>query len=98
MADALRTPDERFDGLPDFAFAPHYIEQLNGFSGLRLHYLDEGPETADATFLCLHGEPTWSYLYRHMLPVFTRSGGRVVVPDFFGFGVIGLPPLLKSTT
>jgi pimeloyl-ACP methyl ester carboxylesterase len=86
MVDALRTPDERFYGLPDFPFAPHYIDQLNGFSGLRLHYLDEGSETADETFLCLHGEPTWSYLYRHMLPVFTRAGGRVVAPDFFGFG------------
>ncbi len=86
MQDALRTPDERFVGLPDFPFVPHYIDQLDGFGGLRLHYLDEGPEAADETFLCLHGEPTWSYLYRHMLPVFTRAGGRVVAPDFFGFG------------
>jgi haloalkane dehalogenase len=86
MVDVLRTPDERFDALPGFPFAPNYVDDLNGFEGLRLHYLDQGPETADATFLCLHGEPTWSYLYRHMIPVFTRAGGRVVAPDFFGFG------------
>jgi haloalkane dehalogenase len=86
MVDVLRTPDERFDALPGFPFAPNYVDDLSGFAGLRLHYLDQGPETADATFLCLHGEPTWSYLYRHMIPVFTRAGGRVVAPDFFGFG------------
>ena len=86
MVDVLRTPDERFDGLPDFPFSPNYVDNLKGFAGLRLHYLDEGPEAAEATFLCLHGEPTWSYLYRRMIPVFTRAGGRVVAPDFFGFG------------
>ena len=86
MVEALRTPDERFQDLPDFPFSPHFTEDLKGFEGLRLHYLDEGPETAAETFLCLHGEPTWSYLYRRMLPVFTRAGGRVVAPDFFGFG------------
>ena len=86
MLNALRTPDECFDELPDFPFISHYIDQLDEFGGLRLHYLDEGPETADEIYLCLHGEPTWSYLYRHMLPVFTRAGGRVVVPDLFGFG------------
>ncbi|BBO70899.1 haloalkane dehalogenase 1 [Desulfosarcina alkanivorans] len=86
MAGVLRTPDESFDALPDFPFAPNYVDNLDGFEGLRLHYLDQGPEAADATFLCLHGEPTWSYLYRHMIPVFTRAGGRVVAPDFFGFG------------
>ncbi len=86
MADALRTPDERFDGLPDFPFGPQYTDALNGFEGLRLHYLDEGPQSAGTTFLCLHGEPTWSYLYRRMLPVFTKDGARVVAPDFFGFG------------
>lgn len=86
MVDALRTPDERFEDLPDFPFAPNYTDTLKGFEGLRLHYLDDGPSTAEDVFLCLHGEPTWSYLYRHMLPVFTRAGGRVVAPDFFGFG------------
>lgn len=86
MVKALRTPEECFDGLPGFPFAPHYVDALEGFEGIRLHYLDEGPDDAKATFLCLHGEPTWSYLYRRMLPVFTRSGGRVIAPDFFGFG------------
>jgi haloalkane dehalogenase len=86
MADVLRTSDERFDALPDFPFGPHYLDDLKGFQGLRLHYLDEGSERSQATFLCLHGEPTWSYLYRRMIPVFVEVGGRVVAPDFFGFG------------
>ena len=76
---AYRTPDERFDGLPGFAFAPHYLDQ----DGLRVHYLDEGDGDP---VLCLHGEPTWSYLYRRMLPPFVASGARVVAPDFIGFG------------
>lgn len=87
--EALRTPDERFAGLPGFAFQPHYVEDLPGYPGLRLHYLDERPRTAarDAqTFLCLHGEPSWSYLYRKMIPRFTAAGHRAVAPDFFGFG------------
>jgi len=84
--EALRTPDDRFVGLPDFPFAPHYTDDLPGYDGLRMHYLDEGPRDARHTFLCLHGEPTWSYLYRKMLPVFVAAGHRVVAPDFFGFG------------
>jgi pimeloyl-ACP methyl ester carboxylesterase len=84
--DSLRTPDERFKDLPGFSFAPHYLEDLPGFAGLRLHYLDEGPAKAAAVWLCLHGEPTWSYLYRKMIPVFTAAGERVVAPDFIGFG------------
>jgi hypothetical protein len=83
---ALRTPDECFAALPGYAFAPHYVEHLPGFGGLRMHYLDEGPRGAPRTFLCLHGQPTWSYLYRRMLPVFTASGARVVAPDLFRFG------------
>lgn len=82
----LRTPDDRFAGLPDFPFEPHYVDDLRGYDGLRAHYLDEGPRDAGDTFLCLHGEPTWSYLYRKMIPVILRSGARVVAPDFFGFG------------
>ncbi|HZP93458.1 MAG TPA: haloalkane dehalogenase [Burkholderiales bacterium] len=85
MKDVLRTPENRFEDLPGFGFAPRYLEDLPGFAGLRLHYLDEGPREA-AVFLCLHGEPTWSYLYRHMIPVFVEAGFRVVVPDLFGFG------------
>jgi haloalkane dehalogenase len=80
MIDFVRTPDERFAGLPGFAFVPHYLEQGNG---LRMHYLDEG--AGDATFLCLHGQPSWSYLYRKMIPLLVPHG-RVVAPDLFGFG------------
>ena len=78
----LRTPDERFEDLPGFPFAPQYVE----LDGLRMHYVDEGPRDAVATALCLHGQPTWSYLYRKMIPVFTGAGLRVVAPDWFGFG------------
>jgi pimeloyl-ACP methyl ester carboxylesterase len=84
--EILRTPDARFAALPGFPFAPRYFERLPGFDGLRLHYLDEGPRGAAHVFLCLHGQPTWSYLYRRMIPVFTASGARVVAPDLFGFG------------
>ncbi len=86
MANILRTPDERFLNLPGFDFEPVYIDSLKGFEGLRMHYLDEGPQNAENIFLCLHGEPTWSYLYRKMIPVFTTAGNRVIAPDFFGFG------------
>ena len=82
----LRTPDERFNDLPDFPYPPNYLENLPGFEGLRLHYIDAGPRDARHVFLCLHGEPTWSYLYRRMIPVFTDAGCRVVAPDYFGFG------------
>ncbi len=73
-----RTPDERFAGLPGFPYEPHYVEQ----EGLRMHYLDEG---GGDPVLCLHGEPTWSFLYRKMIPVLVGAG-RVVCPDYFGFG------------
>jgi len=84
--EALRTPEERFSVLPAFPHAPQYVEDLPGYEGLRFAYVDEGPRDAAHTFLCLHGEPTWSYLYRKMLPVFTAAGHRVVAPDLFGFG------------
>jgi haloalkane dehalogenase len=83
---ALRTPDDRFVGLPVFPFEPHCVDTLPGYEGARGHYLDLGPRDADRTFLCLHGEPTWSYLYRKMIPVLLESGARVVAPDLFGFG------------
>ncbi len=86
MTDVLRTPDERFNDLPDFPFAPHYLEDLKGYEGLRMHYLDEGPPDAGDTYLCLHGEPTWSFLYRKMIPEFTAAGKRVLALDYFGFG------------
>jgi haloalkane dehalogenase len=86
MIEALRTPEERFAALPGFAFAPHYRDDLAGYEGLRLHYLDEGPRTARRVFLCLHGQPTWCYLYRKLIPFLTAAGHRAVAPDFFGFG------------
>ena len=86
MQNVLRTPDERFFDLPGFQFDPAYIDDLKEFEGLRMHYIDEGPQNVNDTFLCLHGEPTWSYLYRKMIPIFTAVGNRVVAPDFFGFG------------
>ena len=82
----VRTPDDRFANLPGWTFAPKYIDDLKSREGLRLHYIDEGPRDADVTFLCLHGEPSWAYLYRKMLPVFVAAGHRVVAPDWFGFG------------
>jgi haloalkane dehalogenase len=78
----LRTPDERFAALPGYAFAPHYVQH----AGFRVHYLDEGPHDAKVTVLALHGNPTWSYLHRHMIPVLTGAGLRVVAPDLIGFG------------
>src|ERR1039458_1965271 len=83
---ALRTADERFFGLTGYPYAPRYTQDLPGFEGLRLHYLDEGKRNGAQTFLCLHGQPTWSYLYRKMVPVFAAAGARVVAPDLFGFG------------
>jgi pimeloyl-ACP methyl ester carboxylesterase len=80
--DALRTPDERFAALPGWPWAPRYTEH----AGLRVHHVDEGPRDAAVTALCLHGNPAWGYLYRHMLPVFLEAGLRVVVPDMPGFG------------
>jgi haloalkane dehalogenase len=81
MIEAKRTSDDRFQGLPDFPFVPHYHEHKNG---LRMHYLDEGKRDGPV-FLCLHGQPSWSYLYRKMAPVFAEAG-RVIAPDLFGFG------------
>ena len=77
----LRTPDDRFENLEDYPFQPHYMD----IQGLRIHYLDEGARDA-APILLLHGEPTWSYLFRKMIPVFTAAGHRVIVPDMVGFG------------
>ena len=84
--EVLRTDDSRFEGLPGYAFTPNYCDHLPGYEGLRVHYIDEGPHDAAITFLCLHGQPTWSYLYRKMIPVFAQAGHRVVAPDLLGFG------------
>lgn len=76
----MRTPDERFANLPGYGWAPRYLE----WRGLRAHYVEEGE--GERVFLCLHGEPTWAYLYRRMIPPFAACGARVVAPDFIGFG------------
>lgn len=82
----LRTPDERFENLPGFAFEPHYLEIRDQDLGpIRIHYLDEGPADGPVV-LCLHGEPTWCYLYRKMIPVLVGAGCRVLAPDLVGFG------------
>ncbi len=102
-SDALRTPDAAFENLPDYPWQPNYVSNLPALEGLRMHYLDEGHliyditgrETAEqTTYLCLHGNPAWSYLYRKMIPIFLQTqgwmedgiGARVVVPDLIGFG------------
>jgi haloalkane dehalogenase len=77
--DVFRTPDERFENLPGYEYEPHYVE----VDGLRLHHIDEG---SGPTVLCFHGEPDWSYLYRHMVDALVASGQRVVCPDLVGFG------------
>jgi len=84
--DVLRTPDERFANLPDFPFEPHYVEVDSGAgTTLRMHYLDEGPPDGEVVLL-LHGEPSWSYLYRKMIPVLVDAGLRAVAIDLVGFG------------
>jgi tRNA(adenine34) deaminase len=85
-SDAVRTPDACFDQVPDYPWLAHYLHELPALDGLRMHYLDEGPQDARLTYLCLHGNPTWSYLYRKMIPVFLAAGHRVVAPDLIGFG------------
>jgi haloalkane dehalogenase len=85
MTDILKTPPERFADLPGFPWPAHSCSALPGFTGLSMSYFDEGPKAAPV-FLCLHGQPTWSYLYRRMILFFLATGSRVVVPDFFGFG------------
>ena len=82
----LRTPDERFEKLPGYPFQPRYAEIADGDGAhLRVHYVDEGPRGADPVLL-LHGEPSWSYLYRKMIPVLVEAGHRAVAPDLVGFG------------
>jgi haloalkane dehalogenase len=82
----LRTPDERFQGLEDYDFEPHYVTITDQRLGpLRMHYLDEGDPGAPAVLL-LHGEPTWSYLFRHAVAPLVAAGRRVVAPDLVGFG------------
>jgi haloalkane dehalogenase len=84
--EVLRTPDERFAGLLGFPFQPHYMEVAAGDGGtLRIQYLDEGPRDADPVLL-IHGEPSWCYLYRKMIPAIVEAGHRAIAPDLVGFG------------
>ena len=83
--DVLRTPDEAFSNLPDFPFAPHYAEIREAGLKLRIHYLDEGPISADPVLL-MHGEPSWSFLYRKIVAPLASKGHRVLAPDLVGFG------------
>src|SRR5262245_56084660 len=91
--DVLRTPDERFANLPGYGFAPHYVT----VDGLRVHYVDEGPRGA-APVLLLHGEPSWSYLYRKMIPVISAAGHRGIAPDLVGFGRSDKPAAREGYT
>ncbi len=96
--DALRTPESCFDNLPDYPWRPNYISDLPALDCLRLHFLDEGPRDAPRTWLCLHGNPAWSYLYRKMIPQFLAAGDRVVAPDMPGFGKSDKPKKMQSHT
>ena len=95
----LRTPDDRFDGLPDFDFEPRYVEVPagDGSGTARMAYLDEGPADGEVV-LCLHGEPSWSFLYRHMIPPLVEAGLRVVAPDLIGFGRSDKPAVRTDCT
>jgi len=88
--EALRTPDDRFVNLPDWPYAPHYTTVASGVSGdsttLRIAHVDEGPRDSATTVLCMHGEPSWSYLYRKMIATFVADGHPVIAPDLVGFG------------
>ena len=94
----LRTPDERFANLPGFPFAPHYVEVPDGEGGaLRVHHLDEGPRDAKVVLL-MHGNPSWSYLYRKMIPPIVAAGYRCVAPDLVGLGRSDKPSRLEDYT
>jgi haloalkane dehalogenase len=87
--DFLRTPDDRFSDLPGFPFEPNYVHVAAGDRSndtLRVHYVDEGDRTSGETVLLMHGEPSWSYLYRKMIPILVEAGYRCVAPDLVGFG------------
>lgn len=89
--DVVRTPDERFANLLDYPFEPNYQD----VGGLRMHYVDEGPAHASPV-LMLHGEPSWSYLYRHMIPICAAAGHRVIAPDLIGFGKSDKPTAMDD--
>lgn len=100
--DYLRTPDERFENLKDYPFSPNYTE-VDAIAGdgeggkLRMHYLDEGPKDGQV-ILCMHGQPSWSYLYRNMIPILTKAGYRCIAPDLVGFGKSDKPTSIDDYT
>ena len=84
--DILRTPDSCFDNIKDYSFSPNYCDiNVTENQTARMHYVDENSQS-DEVFLLLHGEPSWSYLYRHMIPILAKTGKRVIAPDLIGFG------------
>ena len=85
MKEILRTPDSFFDDIADFPYDPNYIDDLPEYEGIRIHYVDTGKREGD-TILCVHGEPTWAYVYRKMIKVFEKNEHRVIAPDLIGFG------------
>jgi len=91
----LRTPEERFEALSDYPFKPNYVDVGGTSAPLRMHYVDEGAGDAEVV-LMLHGEPSWSYLYRHMIPVCAAAGYRVIAPDLVGFGKSDKPAALED--
>jgi len=94
----LRTPDDRFEDLAGYPFEPHYTEVPDGEGGsLRIHHVDEGPRDGEIV-LCMHGQPSWSYLYRHMIPLLTDAGYRVLAPDLVGFGRSDKPAAREDYT
>ena len=93
VGEVVRTPDEAFNNLPDYPFAANYIDSL----GYRIHYVDEGPRDGRVVLL-LHGQPSWSYLYRHMIPVLADAGFRVIAPDNVGFGKSDKPLKMSDHT
>lgn len=96
--DVLRTPDSRFEHLVGYPFAPHYVDVTAGDTQpLRMHYVDEGPGDGPPIVL-LHGEPTWSYLYRTMIPPLSAAGHRVLAPDLIGFGRSDKPTRIEDYT
>jgi haloalkane dehalogenase len=96
--DILRTPDDRFENLPGYTFAPHYVDVSDAGGGsLRVHYVDEGSSQGQVVLL-MHGEPSWSYLYRTMIPVLTAAGLRCIAPDLVGFGRSDKPAAREDYT
>ena len=99
--DFVRTPDHRFDNLPDWPYAPHYTQvraTIDDPTLLRIAHVDEGPRDAKEILLLMHGEPSWSYLYRKMIPVFVAAGHRLIAPDLIGFGRSDKPTQMADYT